>query len=187
MTDFSSFSADNDNAGIGLDEDDLARVVGIGSSLTLPTGRYYLSALRDIGSLTLHVTGKVALFVAGDLRATGLFRVQLDADAELDVFVRDDLVVTGAASFGDAERPAASRIYVGGTGDIALAGASAFVGNLYAPTANVALGGFGRVDGSLFAKNVVAAGFLSIGYDSSVTEPGEGCPPVSENDIPRIR
>jgi len=180
-------ATDNDNAAVGLDEDDLNRVVGIGTELTLPAGRYYVNQLRDIGSLTLHVTGKVVLFVAGDLRATGLFQVDLDPDAELDVFVRDDLVVTGAASFGDSARPAATRIYVGGTGDIAIAGASAFVGNLYAPTADILLGGFGRVDGSLFGKNVTAAGFLSVGYDSSITEPGEGCPPVGPNDVPRIR
>jgi hypothetical protein len=70
---------------------------------------------------------------------------------------------------------------------VAIAGASAFIGNLYAPTANVLIGGYGRIDGSLFAKNVVAAGFLQVAYDSAIEDPGAGCPPVGENDLPRIR
>jgi hypothetical protein len=179
--------SDNDNAALGLDPDDFDLVLGIGAELTLPGGRFYVEQIAGVGALTLHVTGKTALFINDDLLATGLFRVELDADAELDIFVRDNLVVTGAALFGDPARPSATRIYVGGTGDIAIAGASAFVGNLYAPTANVLIGGLGRVSGSLFGKNITAAGFLSVGYDSSIQEGGQDCPPVAEGDIPRIR
>ena len=178
---------DNDNGEVGLGVDDLDVVVGIGTELTLPSGRYYVNQIGGVGAITLQVSGKVALFVRDDLLATGLFRVNLDPDAEIDIFVKDNLVVTGAARFGDSARPAATRVYVGGTGDVAIAGATAFAGNLYAPTANVLVGGFGRVDGSLFGKNIVAAGFLSVGYDSSITEPGDGCPPVEEGDVPRIR
>lgn len=177
----------NDNAAVSLDPDDLNVVVGIGTELTLPTGRYYVNQIGGVGAITLHVTGKVALFVGDDLLATGLFRVELDPDAEIDIFVQDNLVITGAARFGDLSRPAAARIYVGGTGDVAIAGATAFGGNLYAPTANILVGGFGRVDGSLFGKNIIAAGFLSVGYDASVLDPGEGCPPVEDGDVPRIR
>jgi hypothetical protein len=178
---------DNDNAAAGLDPDDLNAVVGIGAEATLPGGRFFLHQLGGVGSLTLHVTGNTALFVEDDLVATGLFRVDLAPDAELDVFVRDNLVVTGAAVFGDPERPSATRIYVGGTGDVAIAGASAFVGNLYAPQANILVGGFGQVQGSLFGKNIVAAGFLDLGYDASIRDGGEECPPLEPGDIPRIR
>lgn len=178
---------DNDDASAGLDPDDLNAVVGIGAEATLPGGRYYLRQLGGVGSLTLHVTGNTALFVEDDLIATGLFRIELAPDAELDVFVRDNLIVTGAARFGDPERPSATRIYVGGTGDVAIAGASAFVGNLYAPQANILVGGVGQVQGSLFGKNIIAAGFLDLGYDASVTDGGEECPPLEPGDIPRIR
>jgi len=178
---------DNDNAAAGLEPDDLSAVVGIGAEATLPGGRYYLRQLGGVGSLTLRVTASSALFVEDDLVATGLLRVELAPGAELDVFVRDNLVVTGAAVFGDPERPSATRIYVGGTGDVAIAGASVFVGNLYAPTANILVGGLGRVRGSLFGKSVIAAGFLDLGYDASVRDGGEACPPVEPGDIPRIR
>jgi hypothetical protein len=179
--------SDNDNALVGLEPDDLNVVIGIGSEVTLPRGRFFVNQLGGVGSLTLHVTGKAALFVADDLVATGLFRVKLEPDAELDVFVRDNLIVTGAASFGDPARPSATRIYVGGTGNVAIAGASAFVGNLYAPSANILVGGYGQVDGSLFGKNIAAAGFLDLGYDESVRDVGQDCPPIEPGDIPRIR
>jgi len=116
-----------------------------------------------------------------------VLRVELDPDAELDLFVRDNLLITGAALFGDPARPSATRVYVGGTGDVAIAGASAFVGNLYAPSANILIGGLGRVDGALFGKNVIAAGFLDLGYDASIRNAGEQCPPLLPSDIPRIR
>lgn len=178
--------SNNDNAAAGLSPDDFNVVVGIGAEASLSHGRYYINQLGGVGSLTLHVSGKVALFVADDLIATGLFRVELEPDAELDVFVRDNMRITGAALFGDPARPSATRIYVGGTGDITVAGASAFVGNLYAPSANILVGGFGKVYGSLFGKNINAAGFLDLGYDSSITEGGESCPPV-DGALPTIR
>jgi hypothetical protein len=180
-------ATDNDNAQAGLEPDDLNVVVGIGAEITLTRGRYYIHQLGGVGSLTLHVSDQVALFVEDDFIATGLFRVDLGPDAELDVFVRDNFAVTGAALFGDPKRPSATRIYVGGTGDVAIAGAGAFVGNLYAPTANILVGGFGKVFGSLFGKNIIAAGFLDLGYDSSILEPGRDCPPVEPGDLPTIQ
>ncbi len=183
----SAAQADNDNALVGLEAGDVNLVLGIGADLSLPGGRYYIDQLGSLGSLTLHVTGKTALFIADDLIVTGRFRIELEPDAEIDVFVRDNLVITGAALFGDPQRPAATRMYVGGTGDVAIAGLSAFAGNLYAPTANILLGGVGRIDGSLFGKNIIAAGLLSVAYDSSILEGGEDCPPVADSDIPRIR
>lgn len=41
--------------------------------------------------------------------------------------------------------------------------------------------------GSLFGKNIIAAGFLDLGYDASIRDGGEGCPPLEPGDIPRIR
>jgi hypothetical protein len=178
--------ANNDNASIGLDPDALNLSVGIGTPLELPSGRFYLNQIGGVGGINLRVTGKTALFVGYDLLATGAFRVELEPDAELDLFVRDNLAITGAALFGDRARPSATRVYVGGTGDITVAGYGAFVGNLYAPTANILVGGFGQIYGSLFGKNIDAAGFLSVGYDAAIQQTGRGCPP-NVNDVPRIR
>jgi hypothetical protein len=176
----------NDNASIGLDADALNLVVGLGTPLELPTGRFYVNQIGGVGGINLRVTGKTALFIGDDLFATGAFRVELAPDAEIDLFVRGDLALTGAALFGDRARPAATRVYVGGSGDVTVAGYGAFVGNLYAPTANITVGGFGQIYGSLFGKNINAAGFLSVGYDAAVQQTGEGCPPNAA-DVPRIR
>jgi hypothetical protein len=178
--------SNNDDASIGLDPDALKLTVGIGTPLELPGGRFYLNQIGGVGGIKLRVTGKTALFVGDDLLATGAFRIELAPDAELDLFVRDNLAITGAALFGDRARPSATRVYVGGTGDITVAGYGAFVGNLYAPTANILVGGFGQVYGSLFGKNIDAAGFLSVAYDASIQQTGKGCPP-NVNDVPRIR
>lgn len=171
----------NDNAAVGLDPDALNVVVGLGVDITLPTGRYYVHQIGGLGSITLRVKGRVALFVGDDLWADGLFRVELDPGAELDLFIRDNLVIAGVAKFGDETRPAATRIYAGGTGDISLAGYTAFAGNLYAPRANITLGGLGTVYGSLFGKNIVAAGVLAAHYDESIQESGDDCDEPSDD------
>lgn len=182
----------NDNADVGLDEHALDLVAGIGTALTLPSGRYFLHQVGGVGAINLRISGKVELHVDDDFFAGPLFAVRLDAGAELDLFVRDNFVLAGAALLGDPARPGATRIYVGGTGDIAVAGLNAFAGNLYAPTANVLVGGIGKVYGSLFGKNILAAGILDVGYDETVrdglectppgeeTPPGDGAPPSND-------
>ncbi|MET0410648.1 MAG: hypothetical protein ABW217_05105 [Polyangiaceae bacterium] len=177
--------ADNDNAGVGLDVDALNAEIGA-VEVTLPGGRYFVHQIGGVGAMRLNITGKTAIFVEDDVIATGAFAIELAPDAELDLFVRDNLVITGAARFGDRARPSATRVYVGGTGDIAIAGYAAFVGNLYAPTANVVIGGYGQIYGSLFGKNITAAGFVSVGYDESIQQPGSECPP-SDGQLPRVR
>jgi hypothetical protein len=177
--------SDNDNAAVGLDPDALNASIGA-VEVTLPAGRYFVHQIGGVGAMRLNITGKTAIFVEDDVIATGAFAIDLAPDAELDLFVRDNFVITGAARFGDRARPSATRVYVGGTGDIAIAGYAAFVGNLYAPTANIVIGGYGQIYGSLFGKNINAAGFVSVGYDEGILATGDDCPP-SQTDVPRIR
>ncbi|MEY2935908.1 MAG: hypothetical protein RL033_6657 [Pseudomonadota bacterium] len=169
--------ASNDNASAGLDSHELDLALGIGTLLTLPSGRYHLHQLAAAGALELRMEGRVSLFVDDDFYAGPLLRVSLAPGAELDLFVEDNFTLAGAAVIGDPKRPAATRVYVGGTGDIAIAGLNVFAGNVYAPRANVLVGGVGRVLGSLFGKNIVAAGFLDVGYDESVRDGNPICPP----------
>jgi hypothetical protein len=175
-------ATDNDNARIGLNAHALDLVAGIGTALTLPSGRYFLHQVGGVGAIRLRISGKVELHVEDDFLAGPLFGVTLDPDAEVDIFVQDNLVLAGAALLGDPARPSATRVYVGGTGDIAVAGLNAFAGNLYAPTANVLVGGIGKIYGSLFGKNVISAGFLEVGYDESVLD-GVECTPPAEPPV----
>jgi hypothetical protein len=174
--------ASNDNASAGLDSHELDLALGIGTLLALPSGRYHLHQLAAAGALELRIEGRVSLFVDDDFHAGPLFRVSLAPGAELDLFVEDNFTLAGAAVIGDPKRPAATRVYVGGTGDIAIAGLNVFAGNVYAPRANVLVGGVGRVLGSLFGKNIVAAGFLDVGYDESVRDGNPICPPPGSDE-----
>lgn len=166
--------ASNDNASIGLDPARLSNVVG-SEELTLSCGRYYLQKIGGVGSIVVNVTARAVLFVDGDLVATGNLQFKLSPGAQIDVFIRDNLLITGNASFGDKDHPAGTRLYVGGTGDVVLTGAGAFVGNVYAPRSKVTAVGFANVYGSVFANDFVVPGYARFVYDRSITDAGEDC------------
>ncbi len=166
----------NDNADIALDPDALDAVVGA-VNIVLPCGRFYLKQIAGAGVIHIDVQGRTALFVDGDIATAGVLDVNLGPAGELDVFVTGNFVPTGLSSFGDVSRPAATRIYVAGSKDVLLTGANAFVGNVYAPNANVALTGVSDIYGSIFAGNFTAPGATAIHYDRGVLDAGKECPP----------
>lgn len=166
----------NDNASIGLDPDALDAVAGI-VNIDLPCGRFYLKQIAGAGVIHVNVEGRTALFVDGDIATAGVLDVNIAPAGELDVFVAGNFVPTGVSSFGDVGSPAAVRIYVGGSKDVLLTGVNAFVGNVYAPNANVALTGVTDVYGSIFAGNFTAPGVTTIHFDRGVLDAGNECPP----------
>lgn len=167
----------NDNADIPLDPTILSNVVGIGVDIDLPCGRFYVDSIGGLGSITLHVHGRTALYVGGDVNALGVLQVDLGTAGELDVFIAGNLLSIGVGSWGDRSRPAASRIYVGGTHDVTLIGASGFVGNVYAPHARITAVGDTEVYGSLFGGSIAMPGYLSIHYDRAILDVDADCPP----------
>ncbi|HMA92043.1 MAG TPA: hypothetical protein VKP30_05115 [Polyangiaceae bacterium] len=171
----------NDNAHYGIDQKVLNLVVG-NVEVTLPCGRFYLEQIAGAGNIIVNVTGRVALFIEDDVAAAGNLEFRLAAGAEMDLFIKDNLVLAGRAVFGSAERPAASRIYVGGQGDVVLVGADRFVGNLYAPRSLVTAVGYADVAGSIFARDFVVPGYADFAYDRAIQHAGDSCdvppPPV---------
>ncbi len=167
----------NDNADVPLDPTALASVTGIGVDITLPCGRFYITEIGGLGTITLHIHGRTALYVGGDVDALGALSVDLGTAGELDLFIAGDMLSIGAGSFGDRARPAASRIYVGGTHDVTLVGASGFVGNVYAPNARITAVGDTEVYGSLFGGQVDMPGYLNIHYDRAILDVDADCPP----------
>jgi len=166
----------NDNAAIGLSPDPPLSGA-LSTDLTLPCGRFFLSSMESLLQITLRVTGRAALFVAGDVSSPGRFEVVLEPGAELDWFVGGSLRL-GVGRIGDAQRAGALRIYVAGEGPIDLP-ASVFDGNLHAPNSDVSL--FGEMSGSILARDVSLISPLlnSIHYDRSVLTAGDGCPEVA--------
>lgn len=168
---------DNDNASVPLDPGALASVVGLGVDITLPCGRFYLDSIGGLGDITLHVAGRTALFVGGDVNALGVLDVQLGPDGELDVFIKGNLLSIGVGSWGTRDRPASTRIYVGGDGDVTLIGASGFVGNVYAPHARITAVGATTLYGSMFGRVIDMPGYLDVHYDRAILDVGDDCPP----------
>jgi hypothetical protein len=173
----------NDNADVGLADTALEGVAGIGRTITLPCGRFYLTAITGLGDITVHLTGRTALFVEGDVDALGVFNIDLDPGAELDLFIKGNLASIGAGSYGDRSAPARSRIYVGGSGDVVLVGASGFVGNVYAPHALITAIGATTVYGSLFGGRIDMPGYLSVHYDRAILDVDHDCPPPPGCDM----
>lgn len=151
----------NDNVRAGLPLDASA-LVGT-SSVTLKSGRYYLSNAQAVGKLTLNVEGAVQLYLEGDIGAVGEGQVKLAPGATLDLFVDGKLTTVGEASFGDPSRPEAFRLYVGGkNAAITFAGRAGFHGLVYAPEADLSFAGEARIQGGLVAKHVSYAGDLTV-------------------------
>jgi hypothetical protein len=164
----------NDNASAGIDPKMFNLAVG-DVRATLPCGRFYIEHMSGIGNIIVDVTGRVALFVDGSLDATGNIEFRLAPQAEIDIFVRDNLVLTGRSVFGNKDKPAATRIYVGGSGDVVLVGAAGFVGNVYAPRSLVTAVGYAEVYGSVFARDFVSPGYANFVYDRAIQDAGDGC------------
>ncbi len=170
-------AAKNDDATIGLSPSAWVNVL-VDDTVTLPCGRYYLDSIQIGGSLVMNVTGRVALFIGADVTVIGQLKIVLDSAAQIDIFIENDLNLVGYAVFGDENRPAATRIYVGGSGNVNLIGAGAFVGNLYAPKSTVTAPGYLDVHGSIFANDFQIPGYADFTYDAAVTEVGNDCSPV---------
>lgn len=168
----------NDNLANGISPSMFNLVVG-NVSATLPCGRFYIEQMGGIGNIIINVTGRVALFVDGSIATAGNLEFRLAADAEIDIFVRDNLALTGRATFGAKDRPARSRIYVGGDGDVMLVGDGQFVGNVYAPRSLVTAVGYVDVWGSVFARDFVSPGYANFTYDRAIQHAGDVCDPTT--------
>jgi hypothetical protein len=167
-----AFTQNNDDAANGLSPTTLSSFVGP-KTLDLPCGRYHFDQIsgRD---LTLHLRGRVAISVAGDVAVTGVFNVELEPGAELDLFVRGDVKFSGATAFGNAAEPAKVRLYTAGA-TVVLPAGIAIGANIYAPAALVSSGGAIEMSGALFADRFSFAGSVTVHYDEAIVG-GRGCP-----------
>jgi hypothetical protein len=169
--------ASNDNASIGLSPSAWVNILTI-QTVNIPCGRYYLDSIQIAGKLVLNVTGRVAIFVGSDITGVGDLEIQLAGTAEVDLFIQNDLNLVGYGGFGNKARPAATRIYVGGSGNVNLIGAGEFIGNLYAPLSTVTSVGYVDVHGAIFSKDFQIPGYADFTYDAAITTIGDDCPPV---------
>ncbi len=140
---------------------------------TLPCGRIFLTRI-GAGMVPIHLTaqGRVAIFVDGDLSTPSDFIIDAPSGNEVDLFVAQSVNVGGVFRVGDPTNPAHGRTYVGGT-KVNLQGAAEFAGNLYAPGADLLLGGSAPTTlfGSVFVGSFSAQSDLTIHFDESILTP----------------
>jgi hypothetical protein len=166
-----ALAKDNDDAAAGIAPTDLARFVGP-KTLDLPCGRYFFQQVNGQG-FTLHLRGRAAIAVAGDLLVTGPFDIDLAPGAELDLFVGGSLQLAAATSFGSTNEPARIRAYVGGPSVFLPSGAKVGA-NIYAPSALVSCGGDLEMFGSVVADRFSFGASVSMHYDEAISG-GRGC------------
>ncbi len=165
--------ATNDNAAVDLDASGFVKAGE--HTLSLPSGRYYLASFAQTGDLEVRARGAVQLYVDGDVALVGASRFAIDPGGSLDLFVAGSVAAAGSVELGDATRPDAFRLYVGGKGSrVELAGEQTFRGLVYAPTSEVSIAGETSIEGALFAGSLAHAGSLAITY-AAVTTQGERC------------
>jgi hypothetical protein len=165
----------NDNGRIGLALDALSNVSSP-TELTLSCGRFALNRISGGGEIALHVAGRVLLVVDGDVDAGRRFSLELGPGASLDVFIRGNLAVSGESLIGDNAHPAATRIYVLGSREIALPGTARFSANLYAPLAPLTVLALGDVYGAALGASIQSLGPLLAHYDRAVLRADDDCP-----------
>jgi len=175
-----SFATANDDAASGFGPDALTGLPGV-TDLTLGCGRYYFDRVAAVSGVThVRLTGRTAIFVDGDFDVGGLFSMDFDPQAELDLFVKGNVSMTGVHTFGLPGAPARFRMYVGGT-TVDLTGVSSLGVNLHATRATFIDSGVLTLWGSLYARTLNLSGNESFHYDSAVldidgcTPPGQSC------------
>lgn len=160
----------NDN-GTTISADTLAAVSG-SREWSLPCGRTYLTGIAGWGDLVVRVSGMSALFIDGSINLQGKLVFDVAPGAEVDVFVKNDVAAPWIA-LASKERPAAGRMWVGGSQTIVLG--SPWVGNLYAPHARVAALIGVEIWGSLFAGDFSGDYAAKVIYDRSIADSGATC------------
>jgi hypothetical protein len=155
--------------------------------VSLPCGLYYFDGIHG-GSVSLDILGRVAVFVDGDLSVTQGITIELEAGAELDLFITGNVDIqgpSGSVTIGDVSHAALTRIYVGGSGSdagggFALSADATISANIYAPNAVVQLASDFVLRGAILAQALQFSGDFSILYDTAVLQVSQssGCQPT---------
>ncbi len=162
----------NDNAAVGLDPSEGLKALSAPLEITLPCGSYYVDELYAPNPITLTITGRVTLYINGDLvtEAGGALRVQLAPGAELDLVIANNLSTGDLVELGSAATPGRVRVYAGGTGSLSFAGNTTISGTLYAPKAELVTSAVFEVFGAVLARRMSASGALKLHYDRRLAD-----------------
>ncbi|HMA94141.1 MAG TPA: hypothetical protein VKP30_15730 [Polyangiaceae bacterium] len=161
------FRDDNDNARVSLPPSAFT-ATDRDVEYTLACGRYYFDSFGGTGAVSLHITGKTLIAVGGQLSNSGGITFDLAPEAELDLFIAGDLELSGMVSMGNATRPAATRVYVGG--QAAFSTDLKLYANWYIPNSQLAMSAPSEFWGSLYSRSLQSAAGLTVHYDDAVLD-----------------
>jgi hypothetical protein len=172
------FRSVNDNAARGI-----SSAAFTGSSnvdITLECGRYLFTNITPSGPLRIRTRGRVVIAVEGDVLTGNGFELVPEANSQVDVFIAGNLSLANSARLGDSARPAATRVYVGGT-SVSAANNLDIGANLYAGRAAFSASNAVNMKGALFVGSLAAANSFTIDYDDAIlsidgcSSPDAGC------------
>lgn len=172
------YQASNDNDEQGISANELTDLPNA-KVLELPCGIYFFDKISSNNELKIVLTGRTVIAIAGDIINAGTFTIELGPDAELDLFLAGDATLNNVAAIGDPTRPAATRVYVGGT--VKFANTFTLGANLYQPNAVFTANNKSEIWGSLFVGGLQLASEMIIHYDQAILDldgcedPGGGC------------
>jgi hypothetical protein len=170
-----SARVDNDNAELGVTTATLSAMLGAGSPPAgFTCGRFALDSVEVTADFSSDMTGRVALFVDGDLTVNSDFGASLAPSAELDVFVAGDLRLAGPSKIGTVAQPSSMRLYVAGAAPLRIDDTHALAAQLYAPRASITATS-ATPTGAIVAATFESRGAYSMHYDRAITEMGEEC------------
>jgi hypothetical protein len=167
----------NHDAEISIGPDRLVNVDG-DDRLDLPCGRFYLDEISGTTAgktVVIAAGGRTSLFIGDNITLKQNLTIELEPDAELDVFVGGFIQVEGVAILGDRARPRALRIHVASSGSINLSPGSALSGNLYAPLSDLNSTGPLEVYGAVVVNHINGADTVTVHHDLAITAAGEDC------------
>ena len=170
-------ATENDNVQAGIPVDLLDGYSGT-TTVSIDCGRIYFSRVVGSGRLHINVSGRAAIFVAGELNLPDDFTVTVEPGGELDFFIEGHLVSARRLQIGSQETPASVRLYLGGTGSFQLSSNSILWANVYAPQAELVTSGPIEVFGSLFLRRLNTSSAINIHYDKGVLQKASACPPT---------
>jgi hypothetical protein len=162
----------NDNDAVGLAADDGLKLFSAPRTLTLPCGRYYVSAINAQRALTLRVAGRVALFVRDGIvvDSAASLTVELADDAELDLFVGHGIAAAGPVQVGARAAPTRTRLYFGGPDTLFFAGETMLAASLVAPGADLVSSGPLELFGAALVRHVATDQALTLHYDRALAD-----------------
>ena len=174
----------NDDAALALDPANALRALSAPIELSLPCGRYFVTDVYAPRAITLHITGRVALYVQNGIviEGAGALTVDLADGAELDVFVGNSISAGGPVSIGTPLAPTHTRLHFGGDDTVFFASDTTLAATLYAPLADLVTEAKFELYGSALVRHVAASQGLTLHYDRALATDSCGAASCQQDD-----